>query len=166
MININKNYKIGLRAIKTAIAVFFCTLISVILNREDLFCSAAVSVVCMRQSYKKSLEKGIDRFVGTVIGAAIGYLALELSGYIPYYDKVRIFVLPMCILLVSYFCNLFNRRKSVSIGCVILLVIIARINYDMTNNFMFVIQRVIDTLIGIAISTIINKYFFINKNSK
>ena len=71
-ISINTDYKIGLRAIKTAIAVFVCAVISMFLNHQDVFCACIASVICMEQTYEETVITGINRFIGTVIGGFIG----------------------------------------------------------------------------------------------
>mgnify|MGYP001118229072 CR=1 FL=1 len=157
---INKGYRIGLRAIKTAIAVFFCALISTLFKREDIFCASIATVICMEQTYKQTIETGMNRFIGTIIGGAVGYVALELSEYIPYYEWVRIFVLPFCILSVIYICNMINRKSSVSIGCVVVLVILARLGDPMSSTFIYVVFRVMDTLVGVFVATVINRFTF------
>ena len=157
---INKEYKIGLRAIKTAVAVFFCALISTLFKREDIFCSSIAAVICMEQTYKRTIETGVNRFIGTIIGGAVGYIALELSEYIPYYEWVRIFILPFCIISVIYICNLINRKSSVSISCVVVLVIIARLGDPMSSTFMYVVFRVMDTLVGILVAMAVNRFMF------
>lgn len=154
---INKNYRIGFRALKTAVAVFFCALISTLFKREDIFCSSIATVICMEQTYKQTIETGINRVIGTIIGGIIGYIALELSEYIPFYEWVRVFVLPFCIISVIYICNMINRKSSVSIGCVVVLVIVARLGDPMSSTFLYVIFRVLDTLIGILVAMVINR---------
>lgn len=157
---LNMEYKIGLRAVKTAIAVFFCAIISTIFKREDVFCSSIAAIICMEQTCEKTITTGINRFIGTLIGGIVGYIALELSEYMLFYEWMRIFVLPFCILLVIYICNTVNRKASVSIGCIVVLVIVSRFGDGMENTFMYVVYRVMDTIVGILIATGINKFMF------
>lgn len=157
---INKEYRLGLRAVKTAVAVFFCAFISTLFKREDIFCASIATVICMEQTYQQTIETGINRFIGTIVGGIVGYIALELSEYVPYYEWVRIFILPFCILSVIYICNMINRKSSVSIGCVVVLVIVARLGDPMSSTFMYVIFRVMDTLVGIIVAMIVNRFMF------
>lgn len=160
-----KDYHIGYRAIKTAIAVSLCGLISMAFGREDVFCASIATVICMQQTYGQTLRAGIDRFIGTFIGGVVGYLALELSNYIPYYDWARIVILPFCILSVIYACNIIGQKESVSIGCVVVLVIVSRLGYDLSSTFMYVIYRVIDTIVGIVVAMCVNKFMFRKKSN-
>ncbi len=157
---LNREYRIGLRAVKTAIAVAICALISMFFNHEDIFCACIASVICMEQTCEQTLDTGINRFIGTMIGGLVGYVALELCCKLPYYEWIRICVLPLCILLVVYLCNLINRKPSVSIGCVVVIVILSRSSANASSALTYVIQRVCDTLIGIAVAMIVNKIDF------
>lgn len=161
-----KEYKIGFRAIKTAIAVFLCALISTVFKREDIFCSSIAAIICMQQTYKQTIETGINRSIGTLIGGIVGYIALELSVYIPNYEWMRIFVIPFCILSVIYICNKIDRKASVSIGCIVVLVIVAKLGDPMNSTLMYVVFRVLDTLVGVFIAMVVNRFMFKDINSE
>ena len=158
--HLNRDYRIGMRAVKTAIAVFLCGLISMLFKRDDVFCSSIAAIICLQPTYDKTLEAGINRFIGTILGGIIGYISLELSEYIPNYEWMRLFTLPFSILLVIYICNIINRKSSVSIGCIVVLVIVSRLGDDMGSTFLYVIYRVADTIIGILVAMLVNRFFF------
>lgn len=159
-VKLNKEYKIGFRAIKTAIAVSICALISMFFNHEDMFCACIASVICMEQTCEQTLDTGINRFIGTIIGGIVGYIGLELSYLSSYYELTRILALPICILTVVYVCNFINRKFAVSIGCVVVIVILSRSKGNVSSAPTYVIQRVCDTLVGIFIAMIVNKIDF------
>ncbi len=165
LLKFNKNYKIGLRAIKTAIAVSICALISMFFNHEDIFCACIASVICMEQTCEQTIDTGINRFIGTMIGGIIGYAALECACALPYYEWVRIMFLPLCILGVVYACNIINKKPAVSIGCVVVIVILSRSGASTSSTLTYVIQRVSDTLLGIFVATIVNKFTFRHANT-
>lgn len=160
---INKDYKIGLRAVKTAIAVTICALISMFLKHEDIFCACIASVICMEQTYKQTLDTGTNRFIGTIIGGTVGYMALELCCMSWSYNWFKILALPLGILMVVYICNFINRKSAVSIGCVVVIVILSRSGSSAGSTLTYVVQRVCDTLIGVFVAMIVNRIKF-NKN--
>lgn len=157
---INKGYRLGQRGIKTAIAVCVCALISMFLRHEDIFCACIASVICMEQTLAQTKHTAIHRVIGTMIGGMVGYVFLELCYITPYYEWARVLALPVCILLVVYLCNIINRKASVSIGCVVVIVILSRSADNVGSTFTYVVQRVCDTLIGITVAMIINKLNF------
>ncbi len=158
----NKNYRLGLRATKTAIAVAICALVATFLHHEDIFCACIAAVICMEQTYEQTFDTGLHRFIGTIIGGTYGYLALESIRSLPYCDWLRILVLPLGILAVVYTCNLINRKSAVSIGCVVIIVILSRSGASASANctLTYVIQRICDTILGIVVAMAINKFTF------
>mgnify|MGYP004514290991 CR=1 FL=1 len=160
-VNINKNYRIGLRAIKTAIAVAICALISTFFNHEDIFCACIASVICMEQTCEQTWDTGINRIIGTLIGGTVGYLALESICSFPTYEWIRILVLPIGILIVVYACNLIDKKPAVSIGCVVIIVILSRSGASTSSTLTYVVQRVSDTLLGVFVAMMINKFTFV-----
>lgn len=160
---INKDYKIGLRAVKTSIAVAICALVSTFFNHQDIFTACIASVICMERTCEQTMDTGVNRFIGTIIGGIVGYIALESTCSLPYYYWIRVIILPICILVVVYTCNLINRKSSVSIGCVVVIVIISRSGINSGGTFNYVVQRVCDTLLGIAVAMAVNKFTFNKK---
>ncbi len=156
LFQLNKKYKIGLRAVKTVIAVSICALISMFFNHEDIFCACIASVICMEQTCEQTIDTGINRFIGTIIGGIVGYAALECACALPYYEWVRIIFLPLCILIVVYACNLIDKKPAV-------IVILSRSGDSMNSTLTYVMQRVSDTLLGILVATIVNKFTFRKK---
>lgn len=156
-VHLNKDYRIGFRAIKTAIAVTICAFISMFLKHEDIFCACIASVICMEQTCEQTLDTGINRFIGTMVGGIIGYVALEVCCMSPYYEWIRLCALPMCILLVVYTCNFINKKFAVSIGCVVVIVILSRSGDSTATALNYVIQRVCDTLVGIGVAMAVNR---------
>ena len=159
--NINKEYKLGLRAVKTAIAVAICAFLSMFFNHEDIFCACIASVICIEQTYAQTWDTGINRIIGTLIGGTVGYIALESICSFPTYEWIRVVLLPLCILVVVYTCNVINRKQAVSISCVVIIVILSRSGPSTSSTLNYVIQRVLDTLLGVFVAMIINKFAFI-----
>jgi uncharacterized membrane protein YgaE (UPF0421/DUF939 family) len=113
----------------------------------------------MEQTYTQSITTGINRFIGTITGGIVGYAALKLLLLMPYdHNLIRIVFLPFCILSVVYVCNAINRKESVSIGCVVVLVILSQWGKDTGNVFLYVVYRVTDTIVGIVIAALVNKF--------
>lgn len=163
---LNSGYRIGLRAIKTAIAVSLCLLISLIFNRPDAFCSSIAAIVCMQQTYDETFNTGLNRFIGTIIGGIMSYLVIMVSLVLPYYTWISIAIIPVALLIAIYFCNMINRPSSVSIACIVVLVIVARPIEGNQDALFYVIDRVLDTIIGVAIAMLVNRFFFPNKKSE
>lgn len=165
----DRHYKLGLRAFKSAISVFFCLLIAIIFNRPQPLLASIAAIICMQPTYNETYKTGLHRLVGTSIGGVIGLIFLILVRFIPYKDNlqyINLLLAPICILVVIYICNVIGHKSSVSIGCIVVLsVLVEWSDSAYSNTFMYVINRVIDTSIGIVIAMIVNKFFF-KKHSK
>lgn len=155
----NSHYKLGMRAIKTAIAVFLCLLIGYISGTNDTFYSSIAAVICVQQSYDKTLKKGYYRFLGTLVGGIIGYIVLEVSQQLSWYTKeVNLFVVPLCILLVIYIFNMFGTTGAISICCIVILSIIANQGKHVDDVMTYVITRVVNTSVGVLMAILVDKF--------
>lgn len=162
----NQKYRLGLRAIKTSVAVFVCMVISNILHRPDDFFAGIAAIICMQQTYDETFKTGLHRFIGTAIGGVTGYVILEIVERIPFYSKdANVFIIPLCLLIVIYFCNLINYQGSVVIGSIVLISVLSMYDRGVNSALIYVVDRVLDTTMGIIIAMIVNR-FFLPKKSK
>ncbi|MGI6685348.1 MAG: aromatic acid exporter family protein [Bacillota bacterium] len=158
-------YKIGLRTIKTTLAVFFCLAVQLIFSVDQMhiFYAAIAAIVCMRETAKESLLIGVHRFIGTLIGGIIGFILINIITYIPYYhDGMYLIILPLFIMLGISICVWLKKRNAVIICCVVVLGIALDPNLNMDNTLWYIILRIFYTTIGIIITTLLNNYFFPN----
>ncbi len=161
----NFRYKLGLRAIKTAIAVALCMVMSYLTDKDETFIAAFAAIICMQPTYDQTFKSGLNRIFGTLIGGIVGYVFLELFKYIPMYRSWWNIILgPMCLLLVIYICNMINKKPSVSIACIVLLCCIAQPSQGVNNTLTYVIQRVLVTIYGILITIGINRFLWPKKS--
>ena len=72
--NLPRLPKIGLRTIKSGIAVFLCLLL---LPNEPFF-ACLTAVICLQDTVYNSIHMGINRGAGTIIGASFGLVFLFL----------------------------------------------------------------------------------------
>lgn len=73
------SYKIGMRNIKTAIAVFICVVIYQIFDFKYPFFAVTAAVLSMESSIINSLKVGKNRLMGTAVGALIGLCFAVIS---------------------------------------------------------------------------------------
>ena len=160
---LNTKYSPGFRAIKTSIAIFLCFLVGMLLGRESMFYACIASVICMQTTSDKTFTIGVNRFIGTVVGGVVGFFTLELLQWArPAVDWLYIVLLPLCVLLLIYICNVFNIKNSVGICCVVFLSITAHGDREIPDALIYVVNRVIDTTIGIVIAILVNRFIVSN----
>lgn len=151
--------KIGLRNIKTAVAVFLSLILSFIFARESSFYSCIGAVMCMQSSYDKTFMTSINRMVGTCLGGVAGYFTLEfLLYYVQYYETLKIILLPIGVSILIYTCLLLKKPGASAICCVVFLNITLNIDRGIANTFWYVADRVVDTLIGIIAAMVVDRW--------
>lgn len=161
----NLQYKLGMRAVKTSIAVFTCLLIGYIFKRESMFYAAIAAVICMQPTYDKSKNVGINRFIGSIIGGTIGFFSLKLLLIVnEKADWVFVIINSIAILVIVYLCNVFNVKEATTIACIVLLNVVTHFERGTHDAFLYVLFRMIDTTIGIVLAVFINKIQLPKKN--
>lgn len=159
MIRLEK-WRPGLRNIKTAIAIILCIALYSYIEREGVVLAAIAALICMRDSVEKSIEEGQNRMIGTALGGLLGVLFL----YIPFL-KINYFLWLVMVFLGIVFLiqcfNLFKIRDSISIGCIVFLIIVIQAEEGAYfAPFIYALNRVLDTFIGIIIATGVNYFLF------
>ncbi len=150
--------KIGLRTIKSGIAVFLCLLL---LPNEPFF-ACLTAVICLQDTVYNSINMGINRGIGTIIGAIFGLIFLflfrSLEVHIPnqYISKLTIYlIIASGIILMIYLCNILKRPGAINITCIAFLGVTTTHAYS--NPLFYATNRIIETLLGIVISILVNK---------
>lgn len=136
---------IGMRTIKTGIAVMLCC----ILTRfavDNMFYCAIACVVTMQDTIKTSFKMGTQRVLGTLIGGLIGFLLVLISPANPILCGIGIMIVIKC-------CNMF-KLSSLVVSSVTFLSLY--LGYVDSAPLVYSIQRIIDTSIGVIMGLIIN----------
>lgn len=141
--------KIGSRNIKTAISVFICISIFQLLNRPYPFYACIAAVICMKNNFQNSFVIGKNRMIGTTIGGLIGLVLSLIVGN-------PSIVVGLGIVLVIYSCNLCKQSDSIVIACIVFIAIMT--NLKGTPSYIYAINRIIDTFIGIIVSILVNVF--------
>jgi len=157
---VDVHYRIGMRVIKTITAVTICLFIAWISgSRDSLPIAAIASLVTMQATQVETLRIGVFRVIGTMIGGVFGIITILIGLYLPYYaEGLFIIVIPVMLLLNLYLCNLLNMRDSCTISCVVTIIVAVHIIIDTTFDeaIIFALIRLVDTIIGVLVATVIN----------
>lgn len=145
-------YTIGMRNIKTAIAIFITIMISALLKLEYPFYAAIATIISMENSVTNSYTAGRNRMMGTLVGAGIGLI----FAWIKPHDA---FFCALGIVIVIYICNLLKWNKSISIASIVFLAIMLNLEPG-ESSFYYGINRIFDTLIGVSVAVLVNYLIF------
>lgn len=154
--------QIGLRNIKTAIAVLICLVSFHIFDRNPIY-AAIAAIVSMQSTVENSISVGIDRLIGTAIGGAIGILFI-LTKFAFFNIWIYYCMIAIGIVAVIYINVLIKKPGSVSISCIVFLIIMVNAE-SMTQTLALSLEyagnRMLDTAIGVVIGVAVN---FVIKN--
>lgn len=156
----NPEYKLGLRAIKTAIAVFLCLLLALIFKRTDNLFACIAAIICLQPTPHKTVNSGLERLVGTLVGGIVGYILLLMVYKLPYKEITTLSIAPFAILLVIYICNFICLPASVGISCIVVLSVLTWPDGNVNDSLMYVVNRVLDTSMGIVVAMFVNRFMF------
>lgn len=159
--------KVGMRMIKTSIAVFICFLISFLRPDGIPFYSAIAAILCMQPDVSDSINIALTRTVGTLIGGILGIGVLLIFHYNLPSEMLllKYFIVSLLIIPLIYITIILKKPSASYITCVVFLSVVISHGNDI-SPFMFGINRIIDTLLGIGVSIIINAIIPYNKQKK
>lgn len=160
---------IGLRIIKSGVAVALCYVIAYFRGNEGIVFYSLLSALWCIQMYRSNTRKNaIQRLSGTVIGALYGLVYLFLlQGLVDIgiplaADTTHTFVLQavlvsVFIVFVLYTTVLVKRKQASYFSCVVFLSIVVNHVADV-NPYYFVWNRFLDTCIGIVVGILVNGF--------
>lgn len=151
--------KIGMRIIKSAIAVFICFLISMVRGQGIVFYSAIAAVLCMQPYVSNSLKVAKNRIIGTLIGGIFGMIILVIQREIVPPDKMILnyLFISLAIIPLIYVTIIFEKPTASYITCVVFLSVTVAHGIDV-SIYEFALNRILDTLIGIVVSLGVNTF--------
>lgn len=149
---------IGMRTLKTAIAVSLCfVLYNIFLPNSTHFgpfYSGIAAVMTIQPSLDASKEIGFTRIFGTIVGGIYSAIVFSLYTYIAIPELNFVFIF-FGIILTIITCNKLNISAGIGTGCIVL---IGAFGLDLTTGpLIHSMYRTIDTLTGVTIALVINK---------
>ena len=102
------------------------------------FYACIAAVITMQSTVHDSFTTGKNRMIGTIIGAICGFIFALIS-------PNNAFLTSIGIVFVIYFSNLFNRKSSISIACIVFLAIMT--NLTKVTPLFYSFNRVVETFI-------------------
>ena len=157
-----------MRIIKSAVAVLICFIIYILRGNNGIpFYSAIAAILCMQPYIGTSLQAAKSRTIGTIIGGLWGFLIiiLDMEIHFTQIPMLHYSIVALMIIPVIYTTVIVKKQEASYITCVVFLSIVVE-KVTEANAYFFVINRLLDTLIGIAISLVINQIDIPRKRNK
>ena len=161
--NIQKNIqlpRVGMRIIKSAVAVFLCFVFYTYFRSNGIiFYSQLAALWCIQPQWENTRSKALQRTVGTLTGAVFGLFVLlidkHLIGTGAGSDLLYETLVAVTIIGVIYVTLLLHKKDAFYFSCVVFLSIVVNHIGD-ADPYVFVFNRVMDTMIGIIIGMAVN----------
>ncbi|MGN0588109.1 MAG: HAD hydrolase family protein [Ruminiclostridium sp.] len=149
---------VGNRILKSAAGVLICGLVYFLRGRSGIpFYSMLAALWCIQPYQEGTFKMALQRTVGTLIGALFGLITIVIEIYaLPVYDTlIGFLIIALMIIPVIYTTVLLDKRNASYFSCVVFLSVTV-IHMGDSNPFLFVLNRTIDTFIGIAAGIAVN----------
>lgn len=160
--------KPGLRIFKTALAVFLSLCISYLRNDAAIpFYAAIAALICMKTGIDETIEIGVNRVFGTLVGGLSGLLYLLTFKRLMLDSFINYLLISLVIFVLIWIMSNLDKPNAITIMCVVLLSITLNHGQEVEYPFTFALNRVIDTLIGVVVAVFVNWFDFeIRKTNK
>ncbi len=151
--------RVGQRIVKSSFAVALCFVVYFLRGKKGIpFYSALAVLQCIQPYTVSTIETARKRVTGTLVGAFWGlililievYLWGEYNGTFAGYMLIALFTG-----IVLYSTVLMNCKNAAYFSCVVFLSITV-IHLGDESPVLFVCNRVLDTLIGVALAFVVN----------
>ncbi|WP_405725752.1 HAD hydrolase family protein [Anaerotignum sp.] len=157
--------RVGLRMIKTSLAVCICFLIYFLRGEEGApVFSTIAAIICMQPQVENSRQAAFNRIVGTLVGAVFAILIVYLVREIPWYYRIfRYVVISLTIIPVMYVTVLLKKTGATALaGIVLLSTCLSNAGQPPIVDAM---NRSVETIIGILVSLVVNSMHLPRKYS-
>lgn len=140
--------KIGMRTLKTALAVLIGLYASDLLRLDSYIFTAIASITAMKSSFSESFTDIKKRMFTCIFGVTLGYI-LSL---VPTDRQFIPIIASLGIIIVIYILQVVSMTEMIPLSCI---VYIASFSTD-AGQFMYGLNRIIGTFLGIVIAVFIN----------
>ena len=145
--------KIGLRVIKTGLAVFVSALLANLLGIENPFYTVIAAVIVMQPTVIDTWKFGMNRMIGTIAGAVLGVILALLWPHNP-------IVAAMGFIILISFMNWIKKGESISIGAVVFAGVYLSEVLSTGEHLIYAGERLYETFLGIIVAVAINYLVF------
>lgn len=156
-----KQFIPGLRIIKTFIAVFLCFAFFHMFDYYRPVHALIACVLMMKETSEETKIIGVQRVKGTLLGGVLSYLTLLLLAKLklPAESLYSALIISFTVMLSFTICKGFKTEPYVAtMSGVVLLITLVNHAESIQNIFSYVGIRILETLIGITIAFVVNRY--------
>lgn len=144
------HHLVGMRIIKTVVAVFLCGLLAYLRNTSALF-SMFAALFCIQRSTGKTIESSINRVLGTLVGGVVGVLTVYAMDTlnILHIHLLRYFLMSLLLIPVIKFALFLKKPDIAGMACVVVMCLVAEPG---DKPAVYSIERLFETAVGVALA--------------
>ncbi|MGO2266665.1 MAG: FUSC family protein [Vagococcus salmoninarum] len=157
-------FRIGLRTIKTCLAVMLCILLFQILDRDTPMIACLAAVFAMREDVSTTISFGTYRIVGNLLGGVLALVYILTFRFFNYNFYVELLLIPCLIAFIIIFSDGLNFNPGIIGACATFFIIVLTV--PETESFSYAIARIMDTVIGTLVAIVVNHVFPSHKRVK
>ena len=147
-------HHIGMRIIKTVIAVFLCGLVAYI-RKESAFFSMIAALACVQNTASETIKSSVDRMIGTLIGGVAGVMtvyAMNDLGVI-HLDLLRYLVVALLLIPIIEISLVVKKPGCASMAGMVFMCLVVDPG---DKPAVYSIQRLFETFVGAALACGVN----------
>ena len=154
---------IGARIVKSSVSVALCMVIYFVRTLLPVgngipFYSALAALWCLQPYHETAKNNAGQRSAGTFVGALFGLWFLVILKAVGISTPVVVYLLAAAVVIpVIYLTVLLDKRNASFFSCVVFLSIALTHSFD-DSPYIFVLNRVLDTFIGIGVGLAVNNF--------
>lgn len=152
---IDYKYRIGMRTLKTALAVVIGLYISYLLDLDSAIFVSIAAVSTMKPSMSESLDDFKKRLFTCVFGVMVGYFFSKISVN----EYIEPLIAGLGILLTIYILVVVKMKDMTQLSCIVFVASFC----SNSDKFYYATNRIIGTVIGIIVGVLVN-YFISSPN--
>lgn len=143
-------FHIGMRIIKTVVAVFLCGVLAFLRNTSALY-SMFAALFCVQNSAGKTVHSSIDRVLGTLIGGVAGVLMVHAMNAlnILHIDLLRYLLMSLLLIPVIELCLAIKKPGCAGMACMVIMCLVVDPGDKPAVDS---IERVFETAVGVALA--------------
>lgn len=145
----------GMRTLKTALAVFICLGIDLLLGYGTPQNACIAAILTMQATERDSFYEGGRRLLGTAIGGAIGIAMLGLSTLWPHPALQLIFTTFGVMLAISLCCLIRNQQAAAFTAIV---VVGLALQANAKDTFALALWQLVETAVGVVVAVLVNHF--------
>jgi len=143
-------HRVGMRIIKTVIAVFLCGLLAYVRDKSAFY-SMIAALFCVQNSTGKTIESSVNRVLGTLVGGVVGVLVVYSMDTLNILriDLLRYLLLSLLLIPIIELCLVVKKPDIAGMACMVVMCLVIDPGDKPAVNS---IERLFETAVGVVLA--------------